>query len=168
MIRLTELRLPLDHPDEALRPAIVARLGIADAALLAFTVFRRAHDARKKHAVVLTYTVDCAVADEVQLLQRFAKNPHIRPAPDMRYQWVGHAPADFAASSRPRPVVIGFGPCGLFAALVLAQMGFRPVVLERGKAVRERTKDTWGVGRIRQGRCAGRNRVGEQAPHRHI
>ena len=147
MIRLTELRLPLDHPDEALRPAIVARLGIADAALLAFTVFRRAHDARKKHAVVLTYTVDCAVADEVQLLQRFAKNPHIRPAPDMRYQWVGHAPADFAASSRPRPVVIGFGPCGLFAALVLAQMGFRPVVLERGKAVRERTKDTWGLWR---------------------
>ena len=147
MIRLTELRLPLDHPDEALRPAILARLGIADAALLAFTVFRRAHDARKKHAVVLTYTVDCAVADEVQLLQRFAKNPHIRPAPDMRYQWVGHAPADFAASSRPRPVVIGFGPCGLFAALVLAQMGFRPVVLERGKAVRERTKDTWGLWR---------------------
>jgi len=147
LIRLTELRLPLDHPDEALRPAIVARLGIVDTALQSFTVFRRAHDARKKQAVVLTYTVDCTVDDEAALLQRFAKDPHLRPAPDMRYQWVGHAPADFAASGPLRPVVIGFGPCGLFAALVLAQMGFCPLVLERGKAVRERTRDTWGLWR---------------------
>ena len=148
MLRITELRLPLDHPEEALRPAIVARLGLSDPTQLrSHTVFRRAYDARKKTAIVLIYTVDCAVDDEAAVLARFAGDPHVRVAPDTRYQPVGHAPADFYASGRPRPVVVGFGPCGLFAALILAQMGLRPLVLERGKEVRERTKDTWGLWR---------------------
>ena len=150
MLRVTELRLPLDHPEPALRAALLARLGLPDAALKAFTVFRRAWDARKKSAIVLSYTVDLELADghdEAALLARFAGDAHVRPAPDTRYRFVGHAPADFFASERPRPVVIGFGPCGIFAALVLAQMGLRPIVLERGKEVRQRTQDTWGLWR---------------------
>lgn len=150
MLRITELRLPLDHADAALRPAVVRRLGIADADLLDFTVFKRNHDARKKHAIVLSYTIDCALRDEAGLLARHAGDAHIRPTPDTRYRFVGHAPADFATQGRPRPVVVGFGPCGIFAALILAQMGLRPIVLERGKAVRERTQDTWGLWRRRE------------------
>jgi len=147
MLRLTELRLPLGHADEALRPAIVARLGLPDAALKGFTLFKRSYDARRKSAVLLIYTVDCEVSDEAAVLARFAADPHVRPAPDTHYRFIAHAPADFYAEERPRPLVIGFGPCGLFAALILAQMGLRPIVLERGKEVRERTKDTWGLWR---------------------
>ena len=123
MLRLTELRLPLDHPDEVLRPAIVQRLGLHDAELLSFTVFRRNHDARRKSAIVLSYTIDLEVRDEPALLARLAGDRHLARSPDMRYRFVGHAPADFAAAGRPRPIVIGFGPCGIFAALILAQMG---------------------------------------------
>jgi len=150
MIRITELRLPLDHPPEALRPAALATLGLADADLAELQVFKRGVDARKRSAIVLTYTLDLRLADGVDqaaLLARHAGNPKIRSSPDTRYRFIGHAPADFQAAGTPRPVVIGFGPCGLFAALVLAQMGLRPIVLERGKPVRERTQDTWGLWR---------------------
>src|SRR5574343_445516 len=122
MIRITELRLPLDHPEPALRAAILARLGLADGELRAFTVFKRGYDARKKTAIVLSYTLDCELADpsaEPALLARLADDRQIRPSPDTAYKFIGHAPADFAASGRPRPVVVGFGPCGLFAALIL-------------------------------------------------
>ena len=147
MIRLTELRLPLDHAVEALRAAIVSRLGVTDAELIDFVVFKRSHDARKKTAIVLIYTIDCQVAHEPAVLLRHAGDPHVKPSPDTRYRFVGHLPADWQADRKPRPLVIGFGPCGLFAALVLAQMGLRPIVLERGKEVRERTKDTWALWR---------------------
>ncbi len=147
MIRINELRLPLNHPEEALRPAIVSRLGIPDAHLQSFTVFKRSYDARKKTAMVLIYSVDCVVDNEAAVLQRLQGDAHVKPSPDTSYKFVGHAPADFFAEQRPRPVVIGFGPCGIFAALILAQMGLRPIVLERGKQVRERTKDTWGLWR---------------------
>ena len=150
MLRITELRLPLNHAEPALQAVVLARLGLQAAELRSVSVARRAWDARKKSAVVLIYTVDVALADaadEAALLARFAGDPHIRPAPDTRYRFVGHAPADFAAAGRTRPVVVGFGPCGIFAALILAQMGLCPIVLERGKAVRQRTKDTWGLWR---------------------
>ena len=147
MIRLTEIRLPLEHAELALRAAVVARLGVADADLLLMTVFKRGYDARKRSAIVFVYTVDCEVSAEASVLARHISDPHVKPSPDMRYHFVAHAPADFAASEKPRPIVVGFGPCGLFAALVLAQMGFRPLVLERGRAVRERTQDTWGLWR---------------------
>lgn len=150
MLRITELRLPLNHTEDELRPAIIARLGIRDEDLLNFAVFRRAYDARRKSAIVLIYTIDCTLSDEAAVQSRLADDKHIRPTPDTRYQFVGHAPADFYAAERPRPVVIGFGPCGIFAALILAQMGLRPIVLERGKQVRERTKDTWGLWRQRK------------------
>src|SRR6218665_399961 len=141
MIRITELRLPLDHAEDALRPAVLKRLGLSEPPLGGFTVFKRSYDARKKAAIQLIYTIDCEVTvDPATLLQRFSGDPHVRPTPDTGYKFVGQAPADFPADQRP--VVIGFGPCGLFAALILAQMGPRPIVLERGKQVRERTKDT--------------------------
>ena len=145
MLRITELRLPLTHAEEALRAAIVARLGVGDAALVNFRVFKRGFDARKKSAVVLTYTVDCELHDEAAVLAAHVGDPHIRVTPDTSYHFVGHAASGFDATSRP--VVVGFGPCGIFAALILAQMGLRPLVLERGKAVRERTQDTWGLWR---------------------
>ena len=150
MIRITELRLPLDHEPAALRAAVLQRLGVADAALRELHVFRRAYDARRKTAIVLIYTLDCTLAsaaEEAGVLARLRADPHVRESPDTRYRLVAQAPADFRASQRPRPVVIGFGPCGLFAALILAQMGLCPIVLERGRPVRERTKDTWGLWR---------------------
>ena len=144
MIRLTDLLLPLDHPPEALAEAICARLEISPAELERFAVARRGNDARKKHAIRLVYSLDLVVADEEAVLARFADDPHVRPTPDTAYRFVTRAPETY---SGPRPVVIGAGPCGLLAALVLAQMGFRPIIIERGTAVRERTKDTWGLWR---------------------
>ncbi|MCA3357568.1 MAG: NAD(P)/FAD-dependent oxidoreductase [Roseomonas sp.] len=142
MIRLTELRLPLNHPEDALRAAVLARLGIADAALKAMQVFRRGYDARKPQAIMLVYTLDCDVADEAAVLARHAGDQRISRAPDTAYRFVARAPEGMR-----RPVVVGTGPCGFMAALLLAQMGFRPLILERGKVVRERTKDTWGLWR---------------------
>ncbi len=147
LLRITDLRLPLGHADAALRAAIVSRLGITDAALTGFAVFKRSFDARKRTAIQLIYTLDCTVVGVGAVFARLQGDPHIRPTPDTSYRFIGHAPVDFAAQQRPRPLVVGFGPCGIFAALVLAQMGLRPIVLERGKAVRERTKDTWDLWR---------------------
>ena len=144
MIRLTELFLPLDHAADELPQAIARRLGISAAELLNFSVFKRSYDARKKNSVILfIYIIDLEVRDEASVLARFADDPHVRPAPDTNYYPVGQAPAGLSE----RPIVVGFGPCGLFAALLLAQMGFKPIVLERGKDVRRRTKDTWALWR---------------------
>ncbi|PTQ69836.1 NAD(P)/FAD-dependent oxidoreductase [Pseudomonas sp. GV071] len=144
MLRITEFKLPIDHADEALRPALVQRLGIADNELLDFTPFKRSYDARKKSAeLCFIYTLDFTVSDEAALLNKFSDDRHISIAPDTSYKFVGQAPEQLGE----RPLVVGFGPCGIFAALLLAQMGFKPIVLERGKEVRQRTKDTWGLWR---------------------
>ncbi len=143
MLRLTEIKLPLNHTEEALAAAVVAKLKIKPEQLKQLHLFKRGYDARKKSDIQLIYTLDIEVDGEAALLQKFAKDQHVRPSPDTSYKFVGKAPANLTE----RPVVIGLGPCGLFAALVLAQMGFKPIVLERGKEVRERTKDTFGFWR---------------------
>ena len=144
MLRITELKLPIDHPEEDLRPAIVQRLGIASEDLLDFTLFKRSYDARKKSSeLCFIYTIDLTVRDEASLLRKFADDRNVNEAPDVSYKVVGQAPADLSE----RPIVVGFGPCGIFAALLLAQMGFKPIILERGPEVRQRTKDTWGLWR---------------------
>jgi uncharacterized FAD-dependent dehydrogenase len=144
MIRITELSLPLNCDQNTLREAIVRRLQISDTDLLHFSVFKRSYDARKKNSAILfVYVIDLQARDEPAILKRWANDHNVRPAPDTDYHPVGHAPANLAE----RPVIVGFGPCGLFAALLLAQMGFKPIVLERGRDVRHRTADTWALWR---------------------
>ncbi|MDE2561573.1 MAG: hypothetical protein KGL48_04930 [Sphingomonadales bacterium] len=144
MLRLSGLSLPLDHPSEALPQAICARLGIAAQALVGFSVFRRGNDARRRHAILLVYTLDIELEGEAEVLERLAGDKDVRPTPDMTWHPPVRAPEGWSGL---RPVVIGAGPCGLFAGLVLAQMGLRPIILDRGKVVRQRTRDTWGLWR---------------------
>ena len=147
MLRLTELKLPLDHPEGAVQAALCARLGLKPEQVLSFAIARRGWDARRRSAIELVYSVDFEVADEAALLRRHAGDKvlgrTLMVAPDIGYRQVARAPA----GGGKRPVVIGTGPCGIFAALILAEMGFRPIILERGKVVRERTKDTWALWR---------------------
>ena len=143
MLRLTELKLALGHGPEALPAAILERLGAPADELIDYAVVRRAHDARRKSAIAMVYSVDVTLRNEAHVLARFAGDGRIQPAPDTAYRFV----ARMAERSASRPVVIGAGPCGLFAGLILAQMGLRPIILDRGKVVRERTKDTWGLWR---------------------
>ena len=143
MLRLTEIKLPLIHAEGEIRTAIIKRLGIADDELISYVVFKRGVDARKKSNIQFTCTLDVAVRDETAILERFNNDPHVSIAPDTSYHFVAQAPHNLTS----RPIVIGMGPAGLFAGLILAQMGFRPLILERGKAVRERTKDTFGLWR---------------------
>jgi uncharacterized protein len=145
MLRLTDLKLPLDHSEGTLTSAILQRLAIEPGALTSYTVAKRSYDARKRGAIVLIYALDIDTPREAELLQRFADDAHVQPTPDTSYHFVAEAPPRI----EHRPLVIGFGPCGLFAGLILAQMGFRPIILDRGKEVRERTKDTWDLWRKR-------------------
>jgi uncharacterized protein len=155
MIRLTELKLPLDHTPEDLNALVFRTLGVAATDVTQQAIFKRSYDARKA-ALLVVYIVDVDLASpslEAGALQRCAGHPHIYVSPDMVYQPVAGAPLNSQlrpVNNRLRPVVVGFGPCGIFAALMLAQMGFKPIVLERGKKVRERTKDTWGLWRKNQ------------------
>lgn len=149
MIRITELSLPWGDPTdprtrEALRTAVLKRLGIDAAALIDFVVFKRSHDARRKdREISFVYILDVEVQNENEVLARHRKDTHIARAPDTQYQ----PPPRPNRELIDRPIVVGFGPCGLFAALVLAQQGYRPIVLERGRDVRRRTQDTWGLWR---------------------
>jgi uncharacterized FAD-dependent dehydrogenase len=139
MLRVTELKMKLDHSDTELRAALARRLDVGEAALHNLSIARRGYDARRRAEISLIYTVDAHVADEQAVLGRHAGDRNVGPTPDTSYRFVARAPEHLAE----RPIVIGAGPCGLMAALTLAQMGFRPIVLDRGKVVRERTRDTW-------------------------
>ncbi|WP_343520057.1 FAD-dependent protein, partial [Sphingomonas sp.] len=144
MLRLSGLSLPLDHAPDAIAPAICQRLGIAPADLVSWALFKRGNDARRRNAIQLVYTLDIDLRNEAEVLARLAGDKDVRPTPDMAWRPPVTAPSGWSGL---RPVVIGAGPCGLFAGLILAQMGFRPIILDRGKIVRERTKDTWGLWR---------------------
>ncbi|CAG2143733.1 NAD(P)/FAD-dependent oxidoreductase [Cupriavidus numazuensis] len=147
MLRLSELKLSLEHTEDDLDRAVrsaLAQIGVKGDGLVQYTVFRRAHDARKRSDIKLTYIIDIEVKDEPAAIRRMAGKPNWSVTPDMAYHFVAQAPQ---GGNTPRPVVIGMGPCGLLAGLLLAQMGFRPIILERGKEVRERTKDTFGLWR---------------------
>ncbi len=143
MLRLTEIKLPLTHSEDDLKAAVLKQLGIAADELIGYTLFRRGFDARKPSAILFIYTLDVEVKNEAAVLERLHGDRHVGVTPDTSYHFVAQAPQNLTE----RPVVIGTGPCGIFAGLILAQMGFRPIILERGKAVRERTKDTWGLWR---------------------
>ncbi|MDG1074924.1 MAG: NAD(P)/FAD-dependent oxidoreductase [Methylophilaceae bacterium] len=149
MIRITEIKLPIEladtliHQDDEIKSAIINRLNIPATDLTAFTIFKRGVDARKSHAILYVYSLDVAVKNEAVILAKFKRDQHVNPAPDTSYHFVAHSPP----SLKQRPVVVGFGPAGIFAALILAQSGFKPIVLERGKEVRKRTQDTWGLWR---------------------
>src|ERR1700744_3939146 len=143
MLRGSEIKLPLDHGPDALKGALLKKRRVSAKELTSFAVFKRGVDARKKSAILYAYIVDAEVADEADVLRRMKNDPNVTRTPNLDYPGATQAP------STPflRPVVIGAGPCGLFAALILAQAGYRPIILERGKVVRERTKDTWGLWR---------------------
>jgi uncharacterized protein len=129
MLRLTEVKLPLDHPEEALRAAVARRLALPAEQVLRVVIHRRGYDARKRSAIALVYTLDVEVQNDAVVLARLHGDHRIRPTPDMTYRFVARAPEGLT----DRPVVIGTGPCGLLAGLLLAQMGFRPILLERGR-----------------------------------
>ena len=149
MLRINEVKLPIEqantlkHQDDQIKAALLKRLAISENDLIAFTIFKRGVDARKSHAILYVYSLDVEVKNESKLLSKFKRDQHIKPAPDTSYHFV----AKNENTTKPRPVVVGFGPAGIFAALILAQSGFKPIVLERGKEVRKRTQDTWGLWR---------------------
>lgn len=149
MIRLTEIKLPLNHAPEDLTTAITTKLKISAEQMASFVMFKRGYDARNKRNIQLIYTLDITLTDSDltnDLLVQFESDNHVKATPDTSYKYVGEAPKDLTE----RPVVIGFGPCGLLAALTLAQMGFKPIIIERGNEVRQRTKDTFGFWRQRK------------------
>lgn len=157
MIRITELKLPLNHNGDELQSAILYRLQINFSEFICYHIARRGHDARNPHSIMLVYTVDVDVHNEQAILSRFAHDFQISRSPDTGYQFI----TQLKPFDQLRPIVIGAGPCGILATLILAQMGFKPIMLERGKAVRERTKDTFALWRQRQFNAESNVQFGE-------
>ena len=144
-----EDRIPAPHPEAELLKLAAQALGIDSEDIDQLNVFKRSFDARKVDLLAV-FIVDVSLKDtasEQTLLAKFPKHPHIQASPNMTWKPPCHAPSNFGLQEGERPVVVGFGPCGIFAALSLAQMGFKPIVIERGSPVRQRSKDTWGLWR---------------------
>ncbi len=152
MLRLTDIKLPLDHSSRALKQEVIRKLELQEHELLELSVFKRSHDARKSDSILLIYSLDVALTAEAEArcLAQFAGKGSVKPSPDMQYKFVTEKLTNFPQAEQQRPVIVGFGPCGILAALLLAQMGLKPIVIERGQDVRQRTKDTWGLWRDRQ------------------
>jgi uncharacterized FAD-dependent dehydrogenase len=146
VLRLTDIKLPLDHLEKELEAAILKRLDIQAEDLLGYSIFKRSYDARRRNAIKLVYTLNVEIKVEKEVLRRKRKDARVRTSPDTRYHYVAQAPLHLIS----RPLVIGTGPCGMFAGLVLAQMGYEPILIERGKIVRERTVDTFEFWRRRK------------------
>ena len=148
MLRLSELKLPLDHPEDALLEAVLKRLRIPPNDVFEQRMVKRSIDARRRDQIQLIYSVDVRVRGEAALLRRLGKTSRVRQAPDTTYRPVAQAPRTLLdGDDAHRPVVVGAGPCGYFAALLLAQMGFRPLLLERGEPVKQRTLQTFAFWR---------------------
>ena len=147
VFRLSELKLPLDHSAEDLRRSVLARLDLPAGALRSLEVVKRSVDARCRSTIQFSYSLDLVLDCDERTLRRLGREHQLRPSPDRTYRFVARAPAVGSAVRQPRPIVIGAGPCGYFAALLLAQMGLRPLLLERGKPVNERSADTFGFWR---------------------
>ena len=152
MLRLTDIQLPLDHTEDDLKQAVNNKLQINDGELVDFSIFKRSYDARKKGNIKLIYSLDVELSESAEktVLEKFNGKSFVRPSPDTCYQYVAASSENFPEFDQQRPVIVGFGPCGMMAALLLAQMGLKPIVIERGQDVRQRTKDTWGLWRNRE------------------
>ncbi|MFT5691386.1 MAG: putative FAD-dependent dehydrogenase [Oceanicoccus sp.] len=149
MLRLNDIKLPLTHTDQQLEATIAEKLGVVTEDIRSYTIFKRSFDARKKSNIVLIYQLDVVLEhkQELELLQKHQGQSFLKTSPDTEYHFVAKANSEFPLNEKNRPIVIGFGPCGILAALLLAQMGLKPIVLERGQPVRQRTKDTWALWR---------------------
>ncbi|MDY0251036.1 MAG: hypothetical protein RBR45_13425 [Pseudomonas sp.] len=152
MLRITDIKLPLDHSSHALKQDVIRTLELQEHELIGFSIFKRSYDARKSDSIFLIYSLDVELTAEAETrcLEQFAGKGFVKRSPDMNYKFVAQTPVGFTLSEQQRPVIIGFGPCGILAALLLAQMGLKPIVIERGQEVRQRTKDTWGLWRDRE------------------
>ena len=140
MIRIHQLALSLNHSADDLLAAVARCLKLSVGELGPLIIKKRSIDARDKQAIELVYSVDVEVSSEAAVLGRLRGNSQLGVAPEPLIRPSLPAPAGFQA----RPVVIGAGPCGYFAALFLAQQGFKPLLLERGRSVNNRTADTFG------------------------
>ncbi len=146
MLRLKDITLPFDHQEQALANSILKRLDIPKRQLLNFTIVRKAIDARRKDHIVAVYTIDAELKNDPEVLSKFSPEMLSSAESSAQYQLptVGN-------THSPSPVVVGSGPCGLFTALLLAQLGLKPLLIERGKDVNSRVKDVhnfWHKGQL--------------------
>lgn len=145
MIRISQIKLSLGQPESRLPQKAAKLLGIPEQKIQQWRIFKKSLDARKKDQIHFVYVIDVALAEEESILRK-VKSKQISKTPDFSYIF----PAG-TCRMQTRPVVVGFGPAGMFAALLLAQMGLRPIVLERGGDVDSRqaaVQQFWENGRL--------------------